>query len=97
VTYLYNLREAVSELASRTAEKLRRQCGATQKVLVFIQRSQFRSDPHYSRAIVVPLGAAQRWLCRPVSKKPGFRGRQGRGYVSFRALRMVIWLRCPCE
>ena len=55
VTELDDLREAVSEFASRAAEKLRRQRGHTRQVLVFIRTSPFRPDPQYSRSIVVPL------------------------------------------
>ena len=55
VTELDDLREAVSEFASRATEKLRRQHGHTQQVLVFIRTSPFRKDPQYSRSIVVPL------------------------------------------
>ena len=55
VTEIDDLREAVSEFASRAAEKLRRQGGHTQQVLVFVRTSPFRLDPQYSRSIVVPL------------------------------------------
>ena len=55
VTEIEDLREAVSEFASRAAEKLRRQSGHTRQVLVFVRTSPFRSDPQYSRSIVVPL------------------------------------------
>jgi DNA polymerase V len=55
VSALEHLREAVSEFASRAAEKLRRQNGHARQVLVFIRTSPFRDDPQYSRSIVVPL------------------------------------------
>ena len=55
VTKIEDLREAVSEFASRAAEKLRRQSGHTQQVLVFVRTSPFSSDPQYSCSIVVPL------------------------------------------
>ena len=55
VSALEHLREAVSEFASRAAEKLRRQHGHARQVLVFIRTSPFRDDPQYSRSIVVPL------------------------------------------
>lgn len=55
VTALGDLSEAVSEFASRAAEKLRRQDGQTNQVLTFVRTSPFRSDPQYSRSIVVPL------------------------------------------
>ncbi|WP_066262814.1 Y-family DNA polymerase [Hydrogenophaga flava] len=55
VTALSDLSEAVSEFASRAAEKLRRQDGQANQVLTFVRTSPFRSDPQYSRSIVVPL------------------------------------------
>jgi len=55
VTELADLREAVSEFASRAAEKLRRQSGQANQVLTFVRTSPFRPDPQYSRSIVVPL------------------------------------------
>lgn len=47
--------EAVSEFASRAAEKLRLQSGHASEVLVFIRTSPFRKDPQYSRSMIVPL------------------------------------------
>ncbi|SEA52182.1 Y-family DNA polymerase [Acidovorax soli] len=47
--------EAVSEFASRAAEKLRSQSSHAGDVLVFIRTSPFRKDPQYSRSIIVPL------------------------------------------
>jgi len=58
VTSLQDLSEAVSEFASRAAEKLRRQEGLANQVMVFVRTSPFRSDPQYSRSIVVPLRRA---------------------------------------
>jgi DNA polymerase V len=55
VTELSDLSEAVSEFASRSAEKLRRQDGHASQVLTFVRTSPFRADPQYSRSIVVPL------------------------------------------
>ena len=55
VTDLAPLREAVTEYASRAAEKLRKQSSLASQVLVFIHTSAFRSGPQYSRSIVVPL------------------------------------------
>jgi DNA polymerase V len=52
---LEDLSEAVSEFASRAAEKLRRQDGLANQVLTFVRTSPFRPDPQYSRSIVVPL------------------------------------------
>jgi DNA polymerase V len=50
-----DLEEAVSEFASRAAEKLRKQQGHTAQVMVFIRTSPFRQTPQYSRSLVVPL------------------------------------------
>jgi DNA polymerase V len=51
-----DLREAVTEFASRAAEKLRRQASHTARLLVYIRTSPFRAqDKQYSRSIVVPL------------------------------------------
>jgi len=49
------LAEAVSEFASRAAEKLRLQSSHAADVLVFVRTSPFRQDPQYSRSIIVPL------------------------------------------
>lgn len=56
VTQLADLQEAVTEFASRAAEKLRKQGSHTSQVLVFIRTSPFRQqDKQYSRSGVVPL------------------------------------------
>ncbi len=56
VTELADLLEAVSEFASRAAEKLRRQNGKVSQLLTFVHTSPFRKqDKQYSRSIVVPL------------------------------------------
>jgi DNA polymerase V len=55
VTELVPLIEAVTEFASRAAERLRKQNSFTGSVLVFIHTSPFRKDPQYSRSMVVPL------------------------------------------
>lgn len=56
VTQLADLQEAVTEFASRAAEKLRKQGSHTSQVLVFIRTSPFRSqDKQYSRSGIVPL------------------------------------------
>lgn len=48
--------QAISEFASRAAEKLRRQESHTGKVMVFLRTSPFRQrDAQYSRSTVVPL------------------------------------------
>ena len=53
---LRELQEAVTEFASRAAEKLRKQASHTAQVLVFIRTSPFRAqDAQYSRSVVVPL------------------------------------------
>ncbi|MDM0117265.1 Y-family DNA polymerase [Variovorax sp. J22R133] len=56
VTQLADLVEAVSQFASRAAEKLRRQGSHASQVLAFIHTSPFRrQDRQYSRSITVPL------------------------------------------
>ena len=49
------LAEAVSEFASRAAEKLRKQSSHVSEVLVFVRTSPFRKDPQYSRSMIVPM------------------------------------------
>ena len=49
------LTEAVTEFASRAAEKVRKQHSLAGDVMVFVRTSPFRKDPQYSRSIVVPL------------------------------------------
>ena len=55
VTELPPLVEAVSEFASRAAEKLRKQGSLTSQLLVFCHTSPFRPGPRFNRSIVVPL------------------------------------------
>ena len=55
VTERHDLDEAVTEFASRAAQKLRKQSSTTSQVLVFIRTSPFRKDPQYSRSTTVPL------------------------------------------
>nr|WP_315240881.1 Y-family DNA polymerase [uncultured Albidiferax sp.] len=55
VTELADLTEAVTEFASRAAQKLRGQHSLTGQVLCFIRTSPFRKDAQYSRSISVPL------------------------------------------
>ena len=55
VTDLSDLDQAVTEFASRAAEKLRRQHSLAAQILVFIRTSPFRTDAQYSRSMVVPL------------------------------------------
>ena len=55
VTELHELAEAVTEFASRAAQKLRKQDSLAGQVLCFVRTSPFRSDPQYSRSITVPL------------------------------------------
>ena len=55
VSELAPLTEAVTEFASRAAEKARKQHSLAAQVLVFIRTSPFRSDPQYSRSMNVPL------------------------------------------
>jgi len=56
VRELAPLAEAVSEFATRAAEKLRQQGSLAGEVLVFIRTSPFRPVPQYSRSHVQPLG-----------------------------------------
>ena len=55
ITELVPLVEAVSEFASRAAEKLRQQGGVASQLLVFCHTSPFRPGPRFNRSIVVPL------------------------------------------
>ena len=55
ITELHDLAEAVTEFASRAAQKLRKQHSLAGQVLCFVRTSPFRSDPQYSRSITVPL------------------------------------------
>jgi DNA polymerase V len=55
VTELPPLVEAVSEFASRAAEKLRKQGSLASQLLVFCHTSPFRPGPRFNRSIVVPL------------------------------------------
>ncbi len=55
VSSLVELQEAVTEFASRTAEKLRTQRSLASQVLVYIRTSPFRQAPQYSRSAAVPL------------------------------------------
>jgi DNA polymerase V len=55
VTELSDLTQAVTELASRAAEKVRKQHSLASDVMVFVRTSPFRKDPQYSRSIAVPL------------------------------------------
>lgn len=55
ITDLAPLIEAVSEFATRAAEKLRRQNSLASQVLVFSHTSQFRQGPRFSKSTVVPL------------------------------------------
>jgi DNA polymerase V len=55
VTELADLGEAVTEFASRAAQKLRQQGSQAAQVLCFIRTSPFRPEAQYSRSISVPL------------------------------------------
>lgn len=55
VTELGPLLEAVSEFASRAAEKLRKQGSFASQLYVFAHTSPFRPPPQFSRGVVVPL------------------------------------------
>ena len=59
ITSYEDLAQAVSEFASRAAEKLRKQKSVTSTLNVFIQTSPFRTDePQYSRSVVINLPGA---------------------------------------
>jgi DNA polymerase V len=51
----HHLAEAITEFASRAAEKLRKQNSLAGRILVFIRTSPFRPEAQYSRSTVVPL------------------------------------------
>ena len=55
VTELPPLLEAVSEFASRAAEKLRKQGSLASQLLVFAHTSPFRPGPRFHKSAVVPL------------------------------------------
>lgn len=55
VTELNDLREAVTDFATRAAQKLRRQGSTCAQVLCFARTSPFRVSKQYSRSVVVPL------------------------------------------
>lgn len=55
VTDLVPLVEAVSEFASRAAEKLRKQGSLASQLLVFAHTSPFRPGPRFNKLVVVPL------------------------------------------
>jgi DNA polymerase V len=55
VTELHELAEAVTEFASRAAQKLRKQSGLAGQVLCFIRTNPFRQAAQYSRSMTVPL------------------------------------------
>lgn len=52
---LSSLVEAVSEFATRAAEKLRAQRSMVTEMLVFVHTSPYRPGPQLSRCVVVPL------------------------------------------
>lgn len=55
VTEQSDLAEAITEFASRAAQKLRKQSSLAGQVLCFIRTSPFRQEAQYSRSITVPL------------------------------------------
>ena len=52
---LSELIEAISEFATRAAEKLRRQSSVAGQILVFVHTSPFRPGPRFSQSVVMPL------------------------------------------
>ena len=55
ITELHELEEAITEFASRAAQKLRKQSSLAGQVICFVRTSPFRQDPQYSRSVTVPL------------------------------------------
>jgi DNA polymerase V len=55
VTELSDLNQAVTEFASRAAEKVRKQHSQASQVMVFIRTSPFRKEAQYSQSVIVPL------------------------------------------
>jgi DNA polymerase V len=55
ITDFGDVAQAVTEFASRAAEKLRKQGSLAGRLLVFVRTSPFRPEPQYSRSVVVPL------------------------------------------
>lgn len=55
ITEYRHVVEAITEFASRAAEKLRKQNSLAGQIMVFVRTSPFRPEPQYSRSIVVPL------------------------------------------
>lgn len=55
ITDLAPLMQAVSEFASRAAEKLRKQGSVATEVQVFAHTSPFRDGPQFNRSVIVPL------------------------------------------
>ena len=55
VSELPPLVEAVSEFASRAADKLRKQGSLASQLLVFAHTSPFRPGPRFNKSVVVPL------------------------------------------
>jgi len=55
ITELQQLIEAVTEFASRAAQKVRKQGSLACQILVFIHTSPFRKGPQYSRSTTIPL------------------------------------------
>lgn len=55
ITDVYPLLQAVSELASRAAEKLRKQGSLASQLQVFAHTSPFRPGPRFNKSVVVLL------------------------------------------
>lgn len=81
VTELGSLIEAVSEFATRAAEKLRKQHSLASQIQVFARTSPFRPGPKFGRGTVVPLRRPTADTCALVTAavaglrmiyKPGF-------------------------
>lgn len=55
ITGYLDLEEAITEFASRAAEKLRKQGSVAGQVLAFVRTSPFRRCEQYSRSMTIPL------------------------------------------
>jgi DNA polymerase V len=55
ITELNHVVEAITEFASRAAEKLRKQNSLAGQIMVSVRTSPFRPEAQYSRSVVVPL------------------------------------------
>ena len=99
VRELQPLIHAVSEFATRAAEKLRRQQSRADEVMVFIRTSPFRQrDAQYSRSTVVPLRRPCADTAAIVSAAViGLRAVYQSGYNFAKAGVMLLGIHAACE